>query len=120
MAALLRKAVLLCSIIESVTATAETPKVVKMQMSRKNRSTLQKRGPFTVGFDYDTTFGLYYVNASVGTPPQIVQLQIDTGSSDVWMFGKGSCNNQTSTCLGGSCKPIFQFEEVILNGLSKR
>jgi hypothetical protein len=33
-----------------------------------------------------TDFKLYFVNVSVGTPPQNLELQIDTGSSDIWMI----------------------------------
>ncbi|GFF37808.1 probable aspartic-type endopeptidase OPSB [Aspergillus udagawae] len=44
---------------------------------------------------------MYWVNATVGTPGQLVQLQIDTGSSDVWVFGPHSCVQSTSPCLGG-------------------
>lgn len=45
--------------------------------------------------------GLYYANISIGTPPQHVSLQIDTGSSDLWMFGPRSCDDTTSVCWGG-------------------
>ncbi|KAN0085531.1 Aspartic peptidase domain containing protein, partial [Elaphomyces granulatus] len=42
----------------------------------------------------------YFVNVSVGAPPQVVQLQVDTGSSDVWIFGAHSCDTITSSCSG--------------------
>ena len=108
MAVFLCKALLLWSALEPIAATAEAPRVVQMQMSRNKRSALQKRDPFTVTLGNVDTVGLYYVNASVGTPPQIIQLQIDTGSSDVWMFGPNSCEANTSQCLGGECKSMFQ------------
>ena len=95
---------LLWSALESIGATAATPKVVQMQMAKSKRSMLQKRDPFAVNLGNLRSSGLYYVNASIGTPPQIVQLQIDTGSSDVWMFGPGSCDSSTSKCIGGACK----------------
>lgn len=47
-------------------------------------------------------FGEYFVTASVGTPFQNIDLIVDTGSSDVWMFGAGSCTN--GPCEGGTCK----------------
>ncbi|KAK9480697.1 aspartic peptidase domain-containing protein [Lipomyces japonicus] len=33
----------------------------------------------------DNSLALYYANVSLGTPPQSLRLQIDTGSSDVWV-----------------------------------
>jgi hypothetical protein len=42
----------------------------------------------------------YLVEVEVGTPSQSVIITIDTGSSDTWMFGPGSC----TTCKGGICK----------------
>lgn len=51
--------------------------------------------------------GLYYANVTFGTPPQDVRLQIDTGSSDVWVPSTQSnlCLNQSSGgCDGISCE----------------
>ncbi|KAE8333821.1 aspartic peptidase domain-containing protein [Aspergillus sergii] len=59
--------------------------------------------------------GLYWVNASVGTPPQPVQLQVDTGSSDVWMFGPQSCDLNTSPCLGNAYDPTLSSTSKILD-----
>ncbi|KAE9381138.1 acid protease [Stipitochalara longipes BDJ] len=73
-------------------------------LRKRDAERLQKRSPFTVelgNIDF-LGGGFYYVNASVGTPPQEVALDIDTGSSDVWMFGIDSCDENTSTCSGGT------------------
>jgi len=51
----------------------------------------------------------YYVNVSVGSPPQSVQLQLDTGSSDVWVIAQGANVNLTSPGLPGApteCKRL--------------
>lgn len=51
--------------------------------------------------------GLYYANVTVGTPPQDLSLQIDTGSSDVWVPSAQSsyCQNTAQEgCPGGSCE----------------
>jgi hypothetical protein len=84
-----------------------SPKVFSMRTYRKERSILKKRSTLSVDIGNAFTDGLYFVNASVGTPPQDVQLQIDTGSSDVWMFGPHSCDSSTSPCLGGDCESKF-------------
>ena len=49
---------------------------------------------------------LYLLNISVGTPPQQLQVQIDTGSADLWMpeSGKTLCNIEGQSCgQTGSC-----------------
>jgi len=98
--------VLLCAVVSLGDAS---PKVFSMRMYRKERSILTKRDAFSVNIGNDLAYGLYYVNASVGTPPQDVQLQIDTGSSDVWMFGTQSCDSSTSPCIGGDCESKYVF-----------
>jgi hypothetical protein len=104
MASFVVKSGLLLTSLASVVSAH--PKVVQMDMGRiSERKVMAKRSSdFTVQLGNAATTGLYYVNASVGTPVQSVQLQIDTGSSDVWMFGPNSCNSSTSQCLGGDCK----------------
>ena len=63
-------------------AVLADPKVVPMKLGRRHpRSVLAKRDPFSATIGNVPEVGLYYVNASVGTPPQVVALQVDTGSS---------------------------------------
>lgn len=46
----------------------------------------------------------YYVNVTIGTPPQSVQLVVDTGSSDVWAVSTGASICSTEGCDQGTCK----------------
>lgn len=87
----------------AASALAE-PKVLHMPMARNpNANRLARRGHAVVDITNDMSEGLYFVNASVGTPGQQVQLVLDTGSSDLWFFGANSCDEQTSDCIGGTC-----------------
>eukprot|EP01113_Clastostelium_recurvatum_P033372 TRINITY_DN43_c0_g1_i1.p1 TRINITY_DN43_c0_g1~~TRINITY_DN43_c0_g1_i1.p1 ORF type:complete len:444 (-),score=82.36 TRINITY_DN43_c0_g1_i1:170-1480(-) len=36
-------------------------------------------------------FGEYFINITIGTPPQVMRVQVDTGSTDLVMYGFG-CN----------------------------
>ena len=81
------------------------PKVVPMKFGRLHpRKAAQKRDLSPVTLGNAVGYGLYYVNASVGTPGQAVALQIDTGSSDVWVFSSGACSDP-SQCFGGTFDP---------------
>ncbi|KAE8160386.1 aspartic peptidase domain-containing protein [Aspergillus tamarii] len=95
---------------------AAEPKVVTLPLSRSERRILEKRkyAGALLGNDILDGKGLYWVNASVGTPPQPVQLQVDTGSSDVWMFGPQSCDLSTSPCLGNAYDPTLSSTSKML------
>ncbi|RAO69067.1 uncharacterized protein BHQ10_005079 [Talaromyces amestolkiae] len=87
-------------------ALAAEPRVLHMPMARNpNANRLAKRGAASVTVTNAMSEGIYFVNATVGTPGQLVQLVLDTGSSDVWFFGANSCNTTTSDCLGGEYDP---------------
>ena len=75
--------ILMLSTLATHSLTAARPRVVRMHMSRVGRELLAKRDHHSVTLGNAVSQGLYYINASVGTPKQNIALQIDTGSSDV-------------------------------------
>ena len=85
-------------------AVAAEPKVVSLPIHKNQRRSIVKRDHASATLENDFIDGLFLVNATVGTPGQQVQLQIDTGSSDIWMFGARSCAQAVQGCIGGSCK----------------
>ena len=50
----------------------------------------------------------YFIEAGVGTPAQTITFVLDTGSSDTWIYGLGSCSknkkDQAVPNCGGICK----------------
>jgi hypothetical protein len=105
----------LIALASTLASASAQPGVVAMSMRRDtikharslDRAKLKaKRDPFSVNLDsYINGGGFYAVNVTVGTPPQSIILDIDTGSSDIWMFGPHSCDSSTSLCYGGLYNP---------------
>jgi hypothetical protein len=56
--------------------------------------------------DNESTRGGYFATCKLGTPPQSLDLQLDTGSSDIWVPDTSAmvCQNTQSGCDLGSCK----------------
>ena len=99
----------------------QAPGVVRFDIQRKSvkrspgirdqaRRKLRKRDS-TLQVTLDNEEALYFANVTLGTPGQDLRLDIDTGSSDVWMFETGYCDKSTTQqCLGFSCKFIVAHE----------
>ncbi|MCJ1357557.1 MAG: hypothetical protein MMC33_007553 [Icmadophila ericetorum] len=82
-------------------SVATEPKVVRMPFARRNIDHLSKRQYISSLANDLFPGGGYYITAEVGTPGQKVQLQLDTGSSDVWVFGPSTECSPTE-CDGGT------------------
>ncbi|KAK2623820.1 hypothetical protein QTJ16_007001 [Diplocarpon rosae] len=96
--------------------TAQTAQLEARQFSLRHRN-LDQQGLFeradAVRADLTNarTQGLYFANVSVGTPGQALQLQIDTGSSDVWVPAAEAelCGNKKEGgCPNGKCEFLIR------------
>ncbi|KAI1261974.1 eukaryotic aspartyl protease [Xylariaceae sp. FL1019] len=82
----------------------QQPKVVQLPTKRNtvtsplSRDRLRRRGSLQAGLENEET--LYYINTTIGTPAQSLRLQIDTGSSDLWVNTPASneCSASGSPC----------------------
>ncbi|KAK5135572.1 hypothetical protein LTR08_005052 [Meristemomyces frigidus] len=88
---------------------AEAAKVVPVSMRRtKARSATHKRGGLSprrlIPLTNAVSMTLYEIDITIGTPAQPITLDIDTGSSDIWMYSN-PVYLDCKTCLGGSFDP---------------
>lgn len=75
---------------------------VTRQKAQAGESLRRRAGPISVTLGNADV--LYYANVTVGTPAQFIQLQVDTGSSDVWMTSSSAayCKQSRYNCEGGT------------------
>lgn len=92
---------------------------------RHNLPNLRRRGDtLTATLQNDLSYGGYFTNVKIGTPAQALTLQLDTGSSDIWVpyDGASVCtkSSQSSSdsqgCTMGSCESRLSSprEECVL------
>lgn len=97
-------------------ASATIPGVIPMSYEKRRnpyaprgisrRSNLSKRAG-TISVPLGNAEVLYYANVTVGTPGQFLEMQLDTGSSDVWMTDSSAayCEESEYACQGGTFDP---------------
>ncbi|RYP64828.1 hypothetical protein DL769_006503 [Monosporascus sp. CRB-8-3] len=95
---------------------AAAQRVVSMGIGKTKRlPPLHKRAdPILQELHNNLTGGGYYAEVSVGTPPQTVNLILDTGSSDVWVLDSNAnlcINRSMQEEEGGGCVATFDPSE---------
>ncbi|KAJ9652332.1 hypothetical protein H2198_008420 [Neophaeococcomyces mojaviensis] len=77
---------------------------LKVPVHKGSVSELYKRQSGTVTTQITNEQLLYLINITVGTPPQPIGLQLDTGSSDIWFpsYNSDVCNEGAEYCSLGS------------------
>jgi Eukaryotic aspartyl protease len=78
---------------------SDIPRTIRMPIARKARD-LSRRS--MIQADLSNGEFNYFIETQIGTPPQTVELKIDTGSSDTWAYTPAACS--AVNCQGGSCK----------------
>ncbi|KAI3319401.1 acid protease [Xylariaceae sp. AK1471] len=106
----------------SLLASVASAQVVQWDIVRKENAApkLSKRADGTVQevITNERMRGGYFASCSVGTPPQDVTLQLDTGSSDIWVPASDASVCQSTAqggCTFGSFNPDKSSTFEILN-----
>jgi hypothetical protein len=79
-------AILSIAALSSTALAAVTMNIARSSGPRLKPRILSKRATITESLINNNTGGDYIAQVSVGTPPQNINLAIDTGSSDVWVI----------------------------------
>jgi hypothetical protein len=89
---------------------ASALRVLPLAFSKPKASALRRRaGTYSSTLANNVSEGTYIATVQVGTPPQEVQIAIDTGSSDVWLLDTTTdlCTNEHLQEEFGPCLTPF-------------
>jgi len=90
-------------------------KVLRMDIQRPERSImdsrrLRPRNTVLALLANNQRQGGYFAKVAIGNPSQSLSLQLDTGSSDVWVPSSSatSCQRDSNQCSGGTCEHMVK------------
>ncbi|KAK5443304.1 hypothetical protein LTS15_010839 [Exophiala xenobiotica] len=89
--------------LQLLSRRSPTNDVVKLAFNKRlpQRGSVKRDGVLPVTLINDAIS--YDIEVEVGTPPQTLSLQLDTGSSDLWVLTPGACDTTTCKCPPGGC-----------------
>ncbi|CAK7237456.1 hypothetical protein SBRCBS47491_009981 [Sporothrix bragantina] len=107
--------VLAGALLAAAAHAAAPERVVQWDIARRQAPPVplcrRGAGTFTGGLQND--LARYYVDVEVGTPPQKLQLQLDTGSSDVWVL-----SSSASICAKINIDASSTYSVALENGFN--
>ena len=86
--------------------------LVHRDVLKRRAAELHARDPLLESLYNNRQQGGYFINISIGTPPQPLSVLLDTGSSDLWVMSTETdiCKSRTlqqevgRACYGGLCE----------------
>lgn len=107
-AGVLAAAAILPSLASAGTLSLDTVRKARLAYGT---SLLRRDGSIDLEAVNNVTGGGYYSEFEIGSPPQTISFQLDTGSSDTWVnsIDADLCNSETLQLQNGFCQTTCTY-----------